>query len=288
MRVDLTDDPSVIAMAGTLAMDEYAVVGRLHRLWVWANRHLSSGDAPGVTEPWIDRYVSTPGFAAAMLAAGWLRSRSGGVEFPNFERWNSQGAKRRILTAQRMKSHRDAKSDAPSVTPASPEKRREEKREREPPNPPKPGGKGRKKPRSLDDIEQDPRFVRFWTAYPKKVGKIDAAKAFTKIDPGPELLEEIMAGLEAWKHSHEWTKDGGGFIKHAEGWLNGKRWREQPTNGKPSQGRTISDLAANTLETLFDDVQRPADDGPRIVQTEPADVGDGGRMATTALPSATR
>jgi hypothetical protein len=69
MRMDLTDDPAVISMAAALNMDEFAVVGRLHRLWGWANRHLSSGNAPSVTEQWIDRFVSAPGFAAAMLAA---------------------------------------------------------------------------------------------------------------------------------------------------------------------------------------------------------------------------
>lgn len=136
MRCDLADDPAVISIAGALGMDEHAVVGRLHRLWSWANRQLTTGDARGVTESWIDRYVSATGFAGAMREAGWLTLTAVGVEFPRFDRWNSQGAKSRVLTAQRMRRSRqasdakgDADRDAPRVTKTSPEKRREEKRE---------------------------------------------------------------------------------------------------------------------------------------------------------------
>lgn len=148
MRVDLADDPAVIQVAAALGLDEFAVVGRLHRLWSWANRHLTTGDAQGVAESWVDRYVSTPGFAAALLAAGWLRTRSGHVEFPNFDRWNSQGAKTRLVKARQKRVERSrATGDTPgprgtvasppmsppdgdiSATNRRPEKRRGEKKE---------------------------------------------------------------------------------------------------------------------------------------------------------------
>lgn len=135
IRVDLLDDPAVIAIAGELGLDEFAIAGRLLKLWAWCNKQLSNGDAAGVTELWIDRYVNATGFAAAMIRAGWLEKQPSGIEFPKFDRWNSKGAKRRVLTARRMRSHRvpgdanrDANRDAPSVTDASTreEKRREE------------------------------------------------------------------------------------------------------------------------------------------------------------------
>lgn len=112
MRLDLTDDPAVIAIAAATGLDQFAVVGRLFCLWSWANRHLSTGVAGGISDSWIDRYVSTPGFAAAMLDAGWLRIRSGGVEFPNFDRWNSEGAKRRVKKTLRKRVERARKSVA--------------------------------------------------------------------------------------------------------------------------------------------------------------------------------
>src|SRR5947209_424033 len=135
MRVDLHDDPAVIAIAGETGLDEFAVVGRLHRLWSWANRQLTSGVAPSITDSWVDRHVNTPGFAAAMLKAGWLRLRSGHLEFPNFDRWNSQGAKKRLEKTQRKQVERSRKSatDVAKVSPISGDKKatREEKRREE-------------------------------------------------------------------------------------------------------------------------------------------------------------
>ena len=105
MRLDLSDDPSVISIAVELGIDEFGVVGRLHRLWSWANTHLVDGRAR-VPETWIDRFLSTPGFTAALINAGWLVQRSAYVEFPHFERWNSQCAKQRILATKRKNKSR--------------------------------------------------------------------------------------------------------------------------------------------------------------------------------------
>jgi hypothetical protein len=164
MRVDLADDPAVIAIAGATGLDEDAVVGKLHRLWSWANKHLENGYASSVTDSWIDRHTGTTGFAAAMLNAGWLRIRSGGVEFPSFDRWNSKGAKNRVLSAQRMKKKRDADS----VTKSSPEKRREEKRREQEETHPAGGGGG--KPAKFDPMTVElphpsPAFAAAWVEW---------------------------------------------------------------------------------------------------------------------------
>lgn len=112
MRTDLAEDPAVIGIADELDMDEDAVVGKLHRLWSWADRQLSDGNARSVTEKWVDRYVNAPGFARAMAKQGWLVIDSAGVTFPNFERHMSQTAKKRALTRERVRASRSA-----SVTP---------------------------------------------------------------------------------------------------------------------------------------------------------------------------
>jgi hypothetical protein len=134
MRIDLRDEPEVIQIAAETNLDEDAVVGKLHCIWGWANKTSRLGNAPGVTVAWLDRYVSVTGFAQAMANAGWLHIKGDGFSFPKYDRHNSQSAKRRALTANRMKRKRDA--DA--VTGASPEKRREEKRP-PPPTPSVPG-----------------------------------------------------------------------------------------------------------------------------------------------------
>lgn len=71
-------------------------------------------------------------------------------------------------------------------------------------------------------------FDRFWDAYPKKVGKQDALKAWKQIDPDADTVEAILAGLERWKTCDQWTKDGGKFICWPQKFLNRRYWEEDP------------------------------------------------------------
>ena len=119
IRVDLHDDPAVIAMAAKLGIDENAVVGGLVRFWSWASRHTKNGYEAGVTELWLDRFIGRTGWCAAMVSVGWLTRiggdswiEGGGFSIPKFDRWNSQTAKDRALTRQRMSKYRARKSDA--------------------------------------------------------------------------------------------------------------------------------------------------------------------------------
>lgn len=82
----------------------------------------------------------------------------------------------------------------------------------------------RKKPRSGDD---DPRFARFWAAYPKHKDRAGAAKAFARVNPDDALLDRILRALEMAARSDDWRRDGGQYIPHAETWLNRKRWEDE-------------------------------------------------------------
>lgn len=106
MRVDLDEDPAVIAMAEILGLDEFAVVGRLHSLWSWADGQSRDGHASGVTEKWIDRRMRCDGFAAAMVKVGWIVFTSDGLNFPHFDRHNGETAKQRGLAANRQQKKR--------------------------------------------------------------------------------------------------------------------------------------------------------------------------------------
>lgn len=129
MRNDLADDPAVIALTDKLGLDEFAVVGRLHRFWAWLDRHSENGNAVSVTKMWIDRYISATGFAQAMIEVGWLSETEAGISIPNFDRHNGQTAKKRGNTAKRVAKVRNAR-----VTPEALQQRyqrREEKRREE-------------------------------------------------------------------------------------------------------------------------------------------------------------
>jgi len=107
MRCNLDTDPAVFQMAAALQMDELAVVGRLWKVWAWADQHIADCNAVSVTANVLDRITTTPGFAEAMRKVGWLEGRDGDLSFPHFDRHNGQTAKKRALTKNRVEKTRD-------------------------------------------------------------------------------------------------------------------------------------------------------------------------------------
>lgn len=73
----------------------------------------------------------------------------------------------------------------------------------------------------------DVRFDQFWDAYPRKVAKEAARKAFAKHKPDDTLLTTMLSALETQKASDQWTRDNGQYIPHASTWLNQKRWEDE-------------------------------------------------------------
>lgn len=133
MRVNLREDPHVIGIAAAVGICEDEVVGKLLRVWGWISDNSTDGNAPGVTESWLDCNVGVTGFAQAMVGVGWLLVADGGLTFPDFETYLSQGAKQRAVTARRVAGHRRAKCNAGTVT--RKEKSRKEKKEKKPHSP---------------------------------------------------------------------------------------------------------------------------------------------------------
>lgn len=68
-------------------------------------------------------------------------------------------------------------------------------------------------------------FDTFWKAYPRKVNKPGALKAW-KNKKLNDSIDIILAGLERWKASRQWVKDGGQFIPHPATWINQERWND--------------------------------------------------------------
>jgi len=102
------DKPEVIRMAEILDLDQDAVVGKLIRLWIWADQQTINGNALSVTEKWIDHFVRHLGYASSMRKVGWLSCVNGELSFPNFERQNGETAKKRALGAKRTAKTRNA------------------------------------------------------------------------------------------------------------------------------------------------------------------------------------
>lgn len=70
----------------------------------------------------------------------------------------------------------------------------------------------------------DSLFDSFYQAYPKKVGKPAALKAFTKCKPDESLLQTMLDAIERQSKSEQWQKNDGQFIPNPATWLNQERW----------------------------------------------------------------
>lgn len=123
--------PEVLRLATILKIHPDHAYGLCSRFWCWCDDNLSSGHLPGVTGQQLDMVMGHDGFSSALISVGWLQAREGSLVIPNFNRHLSQSAKSRALAARRQDKHRSRKSNAPSVTKTSPEKRREEERREE-------------------------------------------------------------------------------------------------------------------------------------------------------------
>jgi len=78
---------------------------------------------------------------------------------------------------------------------------------------------------NTDELEQ--MFNSFWEAYPKKVGKAPAKKAFDKINPDKALFDIMLSAIMAQSSSEQWQKDNRKFIPYPATWLNQERWNDE-------------------------------------------------------------
>lgn len=68
-------------------------------------------------------------------------------------------------------------------------------------------------------------FDVFWAAYPRKVGKGAARKAFAKLPAA--VFPLLVPAVEAQKLSAQWRKNGGEYIPNPATWLNQERWDDK-------------------------------------------------------------
>ena len=69
-------------------------------------------------------------------------------------------------------------------------------------------------------------FDEFWAAYPKRVGKGEAERAWSRLRPDGELRARMTAAIGAMRGTDDWTKEGGRFIPNPSTWLGQRRWED--------------------------------------------------------------
>lgn len=106
IRINLSTDPRTVAIAGRIRKHVLHTVGALSVVWGAANEHTTDGRLMGYTPDAIDAMVGIRGFAAAMEAVGWMTHDAESVTVPDFDRYNSDGAKARLKHARRVAASR--------------------------------------------------------------------------------------------------------------------------------------------------------------------------------------
>ena len=88
-------------------------------------------------------------------------------------------------------------------------------------------------------------FARFWAAYPRRVGKQDALKAWQKLKPDAELVAQMIATLGWQVNQPQWQKDDGQFVPYPASWLRAGCWDDEPFRPTvKSPAETFSELKA--------------------------------------------
>lgn len=168
VEVITPDKPEIFQIAEILNIDPDAVLGKLVRIWAWADQQTVDGNAGSVTKGVLDRIAFITGFADALIAVGWLAYDGNKLVLPNFERHNGESSKKRALTNRRVAAHR--KNETQKVTqqalqkalPEEEEEEEEEVKDNPPPNPPR----GREPKKSYPYPEQlNAEAWEEWKAY---------------------------------------------------------------------------------------------------------------------------
>ena len=98
------------------------------------------------------------------------------------------------------------------------------------------------KNKSIDkdiDINTLVGFDEFWQAYPKKTGKGEARKAWAKIRPDAELLQQILAAVEWQSKCDQWQRDNGQYIPYPATWLNQQRWEDEDVQITSKRNKSV-------------------------------------------------
>lgn len=87
-------------------------------------------------------------------------------------------------------------------------------------------GKGREGDTRVDADCQPDGFETVYKAYPKKVGKPAAQKAWKAAKIKADEIPAILADIENRSQSNDWLKNNGQFVPNPATYLNQRRWED--------------------------------------------------------------
>ena len=97
-------------------------------------------------------------------------------------------------------------------------------------------------------------FEVFWKAYPRKIGKQAAWRAFQRVKVP---LETLVDAVERQKCSAQWRESGGKYIPHPTTWLNQGRWEDEvPAESTVGAGSGDCWRTSNPFLELLEEMQK--------------------------------
>lgn len=102
-----------------------------------------------------------------------------------------------------------------------------------------------KAPRGARDCKDTPdwkpeRFAGLWNYYPRHEKKQAAIKAWDKLRPNDELIDQIARALKRQVASDDWQREDCRFVPYLSSYLNGRRWEDEPRREPVSESDTGS------------------------------------------------
>lgn len=239
----LKDHRKLFDAADELEIQPVHMMGLLISFWMWALDNAPTGDLDGITPRMIARAAQWDGpaekLSTALIRAGWLDEDgdSGKLMIHDWYEYTGKLIDQRQAEKERSQRRRAAaaasangNTDDQQTTAGQPPDGRKKAggrvdqsrpdQTREGKDPPPPSAEGETAGKSAIEV----RFAEFWSAYPKKVAKQYALKAWKRLKPDADLHDKIMRAVEAQKRSEQWRRDNGRYIPNPTTWLNGGQW----------------------------------------------------------------
>lgn len=76
-------------------------------------------------------------------------------------------------------------------------------------------------------MREDQAFDEFWAAWPKKVAKAEARKAWMQTANRRPDMQTLLNAIKAASGTEQWMRSNGQYIPHAASWLRGERWEDE-------------------------------------------------------------
>lgn len=261
----LKDHRKLFDAADELEIQPVHMMGLLISFWMWALDNTPTGDLDGITPRMIARAAQWDGpaekLSTALIRAGWLDENGDGkLTIHDWYEYTGKLIDQRQAEKERSQRRRAAaaasangNTDDQQTTDGQPQDGRRKAKGRvdqsrqdqtkESKDPPSPSGEGEAAGRSAIEV----RFAEFWSAYPKKVAKQYALKAWKRLKPDADLHDRIMRAVDAQKRSEQWRRENGRYIPNPATWLNGGQWENETEE--------VSDNAADRRDTQQPDAR---------------------------------